>query len=204
MQVSRRGLIKTGLFGTVALGLGGVGLGLHPTVNRAPRQPLGALDPRSFSVLAAAAERIVPSGEGFPPASEVGVAEKVDALLRALHPGDVADFKNGLFLLENAVAGLLLEGRWGTFTGSSGEAQDRTLEGVRTSRIPLRRSIYRAVYGLVCGAYWSSPRLYEQAGYGGPPDFGSGTATLPSRPPIVRRGMEPPGPLGIEQEEERP
>ena len=204
MKVSRRELIKTGFIGAAALGLGGVGLGLAPTAMTTPRVPLRALSDRSFSILVAVAQRIVPTSKGFPSAKEIGVAEKVDSVLGALHPADVADFENGLFLMENALAGLLFEGRWGTFTGNSPEVQDRILEDFRTSRLSLRRTIYRAVYGLVSGAYWSSPRLYEQAGYGGPPDFGSGRAAVPSRPPIKRRPGEPPGPLDSLEEGSTP
>jgi hypothetical protein len=98
-------------------------------------------------------------------------------------------------LVENALAGLLFDGRWSSFTGSSPEVQDAALNNLRTSVIPIRRSIYRAIYGMVSGAYWSSPETYAAAGYGGPPEFGSGQATKPSRPPIERRAVEPQGPL---------
>ncbi len=196
MDVSRRNLLKLGVGGAALLSVGGVGLALRPTVLATPEQPLRALDAQTYSILAAMAERIVPQQEGFPKASAVGVADKLDTLLWAMHPADVRELRQGLLLVENALAGLLLDGRWSSFTGSPPEVQDRALESLRTSRIPLRRSLYRAIYGLVSGAYWSEPALYALAGYGGPPEFGAGQSNKPSRPPVARRSMEPPGPLG--------
>lgn len=201
MQASRRGIIKVGLAGSALLGLGSVGLALRPSVLSKSAGPLLALDEQTFSILAAIADRIIPHGDKFPRPREVKVAEKVDALLRGLHPGDVSDFKKGLLLIENALAGLLLDGRWSTFTDSTPEAQDKTLDDFRTSQLEVRRSIYRAIYGMVSACYWASPKTYAIAGYDGPPEFGSGLATKPSRPPIKRRGIEPRGPLEPPEEE---
>ncbi|MED5464179.1 MAG: gluconate 2-dehydrogenase subunit 3 family protein [Myxococcota bacterium] len=195
MDVSRRNLLKLGLGGAALLSVGGVGLALRPTVLVQPRSGLRALDQQTYSILAAMAERIVPQQEGFPRASDVGVADKLDTLLWAMHPADVRELRQGLLLVENALAGLVLDGRWSSFTGSPPEVQDQALEALRTSWIPLRRSLYRAIYGLVSGTYWSQPGLYALAGYGGPPEFGAGQSKIPSRPPVERRSMEPPGPL---------
>ena len=157
MDVSRRNLLKLGFGGAALLSVGGVGLALRPTSLLKPGQPLLALDEQTWSILAAMAERIVPPQEGFPRASAVGVAQKVDTLLSAMHPADVRELRQGLLLVENALAGLLLDGRWSSFTGSSPEVQDRALESLRTSRISVRRSLYRAIYGLVSAAYWWMP-----------------------------------------------
>ena len=201
MQLSRRGIIKTGLAGSVVLGLGGTGLFLRETVLVAPKTPLAALDKRSFSILVAVADRIIPQGKKFPKPRELGIAEKVDRLLSGLHPGDVTDFKNGLFLIENGLTGFLLDGRVTAFSNSPPAVQDQTLENFRTSKLQVRRSIYKAVYGMISACYWSCPETYAVTGYDGPPEFGSGLATGPSRPPIKRRGIEPKGPLEKEAED---
>lgn len=201
VEVSRRRLIQMGIGGMALLGLGGVGLSLRPTVNRIPKRPLQVLDPRAYSVLAAITQRLIPKGDLFPLPHEVEVAEKVDTLLASLHPADAADFVKGLLLVENALVGFLLDGRTQSFTASSPDRQDRALENLRTSRLPIRRSVYRAIYGMVCGAYWSSPKTYAACGYGGPPEFGSGLANKPSRPPITRRPMEPVSPYSSEPAE---
>ena len=126
----------------------------------------------------------------------------MDKLLSGLHPADVSDFKKGLLLIENALAGLLFDGRWSSFTASSPSLQDQTLDNFRTSKLETRRSVYRAIYVMVSACYWSCPETYAIAGYDGPPEFGSGLATKPSRPPIKRRGIEPPGPLDPPREDE--
>ena len=198
MEGSRRRVIKVGLGGAAILGMGGIGLSLRPTILREPATALKALDEKAFSILAAICDRIIPHGPRFPTARDVQLAEKVDTLLASLHPGDVSDIRDGLMLIENALAGLLFDGRWSSFTASPPEVQDVALNNLRTSMIPIRRTIYRAIYGMVSGAYWSSPETYDVAGYGGPPEFGSGLATKPSRPPVERRQIEPPGPLDKE------
>ena len=203
MQLSRRGIIKTGFAGSVVLGLGGTGLFLRETVLVASKTPLAALDKRSFSILVAVADRIIPQGEKFPKPRDLGIAEKVDRLLSGLHPGDVTDFKNGLFLIENGLTGFLLDGRMTAFSNSPPAVQDQTLEHFRTSKLQVRRSIYKAVYGMVSACYWSCPETYAATGYGGPPEFGSGFGTGPSRPPIKRRGIEPKGPLKKDDKDEQ-
>jgi hypothetical protein len=195
MEVSRRRIIKLGLAGSTLLGMGGIGLFLRPTVFSKASRPLLALNEKTFSILAATAERIIPRGKKFPRPGDIQVAEKIDDLLAVLHPADVMDFNNGLMLMENALAGFVFDGRWSSFTGGSEEVQDKVLDDFRTSRLETRRAIYRAIYGMVSAAYWASPETYAAAGYDGPPEFGSGLATKPSRPPIKRRGIEPPGPL---------
>jgi hypothetical protein len=136
-----------------------------------PARPLRALDPEAFAVLAAVADRLCPGGEGLPKARELEVAEKVDALLAAMDPAMVADVQVVLSLIENALAGLLFEGRWTTFTAALPEAQDRILEAWRSSRVYARRSAFKAVHGLVTAAYWGSPEVHARVGYPGPPTF---------------------------------
>ncbi|MEE2903441.1 MAG: gluconate 2-dehydrogenase subunit 3 family protein [Myxococcota bacterium] len=203
VQLTRRGIIKTGFAGSIVLGLGGTGLFLRETILVSPKSPLLALNEHSFSILVAVADRIIPQGEKFPAPRKLGIAEKVDRLLSGLHPGDVTDFKNGLFLIENGLTGFLLDGRTTAFTSSAPEVQDHTLESFRTSRLQVRRSIYKAVYGMVSACYWSCPETYAATGYEGPPEFGSGFAAGPSRPPIKRRGIEPKGPLEKDDKDEQ-
>ena len=56
MGTTRRTFLQVTVFGAAVLALGSVGLGLRGTVYRAPSQPLLALSPAGFSVLAAVAE----------------------------------------------------------------------------------------------------------------------------------------------------
>lgn len=169
MKLTRRAVLKFGLGGAVLLAVGGVGLALRGTVLRQPRTALRVLDEREFSILAAVADRIAPGQDGFPSAWSLQVPEKVDALLFTMHPGAGEEMKAALGLLENAAAGLLLEGRTRTFTGSSAEQQDAILASWRDGSIMVKRTAFKALNGLCAATYWSSPEIYEHVGYPGPP-----------------------------------
>lgn len=173
MAISRRTLIRYGLGGACLLGIGGAGLALQPTRIRTPSGRLRALDERTFSILAAVADRIAPSGNGFPTAASLGVAENIDALLVRSDPALVDEVKQLLLLLENGLAGLVFDGRIRTFTSLSPEDQDAVLLAWRRSSLSLRRTGYKALHGLCAAAYYASPEVYERLGYPGPPDFGN-------------------------------
>ena len=169
---SRRELLKVGLVGGAVLGLGGVGLGLRGTVMVPPTTPLQALDPRSYSVLVAVAERIC-AYDGLPTASELGVALGIDALLASTHPGIAAELSQGLMVLENALTGLLLDGRVTPFTALAPAEQDAVLDSWRRSPLPVKRTVYKAIHGLVVAGYWADPTVFPHCGYPGPPDYGN-------------------------------
>ncbi len=171
MEPSRRRLLQVGAGGALVLALGGVGLALQPTVMRAPQGPLQVLTERDYSILAAIAEGILPPHDGLPSTDEVDVAGKIDALLATKHPGDAAEFKQGLMLLENGLPGLFLDGRPRPLSTYSIAQRTRILDRWRTSRIPLRRKVFRAVYGLVGASYWGDARTHAFIGYPGPPDW---------------------------------
>ncbi|MCB9681636.1 MAG: gluconate 2-dehydrogenase subunit 3 family protein [Alphaproteobacteria bacterium] len=171
MALTRRGLLGVGLGGAALLAVGGIGVALRPTVLREPAMPLQALSPRAFSVLAAVADRVCPGGDGAPTAAAVHVAEKVDALMATLPSAVAAELEQALMLLENALAGLVLDGRPRTFTASTPAQQDVILATWRDSSLQLRRQVYRAVRGLTAAAYHGSPETYASVGYPGPPDF---------------------------------
>lgn len=191
VPTTRRALLQLGIGGTALLALGGVGLSLQRTRLVAPRSPLLVLDAREFSVLVAVAEAISPGAAGLPPASALGVAERVDILLSWLHPGDANDVKLALQLVENAVPGLLFgEGRARPFSMCSLAQRAAVFESMRHSFLPLRRTLWKALSGLVTGAYWSRPEAWLHTGYPGAPDFGQGGSTAASRPPIQRTALE--------------
>jgi len=173
MGTSRRTLLTAGLGGAVLLGLGGAGLALRPGAEVVDVPDLRVLTPRQYGILVAVADRICPGGGGRPAASAVGVAAKVDHQLSTMHPADAAELGQGLLLIENALVGFLLDGRTAPFTRLGPDAQDAVLEDFRTSRIAIRRSVYKALRGLVAASYWGDPRLYGAVGYPGPPDFRS-------------------------------
>lgn len=175
MAITRRDVLKYGVFGALAVAAGGIGLGLRPTVLRKPEQPLHALDDTEYSILWAIAEVICPANGAFPAASSLQVAEKVDALLASSDPGLAVDVKRLLRLVENAIPGLILDRRFHTFSAASETEQALILEGWRTSAIPLRRTVYKALNGLVGATYYAQPEVWPAVGYPGPPNYGNFT-----------------------------
>lgn len=166
-------MLKVGLGGAAVVAVGGgAALFLRDTVSRTPRRPLRALTAAQFSVLAAVADRIAPASGAFPSAWEVSVPEKIDELLSRVHPGLVEEVGQGLMLLESAAAGMLLDGRTSTFTGSTPAEQDEILESWRASDIEVRRKVFKALNGLCNAAYYGSPEVYPAVGYPGPPQRG--------------------------------
>jgi hypothetical protein len=169
---SRRTVLRLALAGGVVAVAGAGGLALQPGVAREPREPLRALSPRAFAVLAAAADRLCPGAPpDLPSAWALRVPEKIDATLDRLDPASAAELGQALLLLESGLAGALLHARPRAFTALSPEAQDRALEAWRTSRFATLRKAHKALLGLVSAAYWSDPATHAFVGYPGPPRF---------------------------------
>ncbi|MCP4806225.1 MAG: gluconate 2-dehydrogenase subunit 3 family protein [Proteobacteria bacterium] len=171
MDLKRRTLLGLGLGGTVLLTLGVVGSTCG--IAKTPSTPLKVLSDKQFSTLAAIAERVNPGGDGFPPASELGVAEAIDAVLATLHPGIASEIGQALMLVENAVAGLLFGGRLKAFTEHPPDVQEIVWAEWAESSLATRRTVYKALTGLCTATYWSNQELWESVGYPGPPDVSS-------------------------------
>ena len=169
--LSRRGLLM-GAAAASGLAVGGMAaLSWLPPRPRAARVPLRALTPESFSILAAVADRICPGGRGLPSAWGLQVPESMDALLDRKHPGDTDELVLALWLIENPVAGALLDQRAGRFSYVDAAEQDRVLARWRTSALPDRRKAFRALSGLISATYWAHPDTHAYLGYPGPPRF---------------------------------
>ncbi|HJN74175.1 MAG TPA: hypothetical protein QGF58_09610 [Myxococcota bacterium] len=176
MSLSRRSLLGLGLGGAALLACGG--LALRGSRLRTPAHALKVLSETEYSVLAAIADRVAPSGEGFPPAHELEVAEHIDALLASAHPGIAMEIKQALLLVENALAALLFDGRYDTFTASPPEVQDQIWADWSDSSLETRRTVYKALTGLCTGTYWANESLWEGIGYPGPPDLSALTTAI--------------------------
>lgn len=165
-------MLSWGLLGGVLLGV--VGLVGQRTQARQPARPLRVLGESEYATVLAVADLMCPGGGGLPPASAVGVAERVDDFLALADPWTQADLRRLLALFESAWGGLLLEGRPSLFSELSAERQVATLESWRHSPLRFKRLAYSALRGLIMTRYWSIPEVYRFAGYPGPPDFGGG------------------------------
>lgn len=165
--MNRRSFVQRGLFGGALLLFGGGALALYPTRHLAsPTKALRVLDDRGFQVMVAIAARVV----ARPDADPGKIAEAVDESLARTSPEAQADIGSLLGLFENALPGVLLDGRVAPFTRLDGPAQDRVLESWRDSRIVLRRAGYHALRRLCLAVYYGDPRSWPAIHYGGPPD----------------------------------
>ena len=166
--MQRRSFLKKGMFGGVLLVAGGATLGLSST-NMAfkPVRALKVFTERHFAILASIAARTVRI-EG---ANPVEIAHAVDDVMSTAVPEAREDMKGLLLLFENALAGLLFDGRLKPFTQLSGEQQDKVLESWRDSRILVRRGGYNALRKLTLASYYASPSSWEGVGYPGPPEI---------------------------------
>ena len=176
MAIPRRTFLKLGLGGVGLLALGGAGLALQSTTLVEPQGPLRCLNVRQYSILYAVADAIVSPSEDMPSVGDLGAVETMDGLLAQLHPDDMGQILQVLSLLENALTGLLLDGRVQTFTSYSRTRRVEILDGWRTSRIGTKQQAFVALHGLCVASYWGNPKAYAFTGYPGPPDF---TGLLP-------------------------
>ena len=167
--MNRRTFIRRGLWGGLLLAVGGsVGLATWPTERRyKARRGLEAVNERQFAILAAVAARMV----GAPKADPVEIAHRVDATVALGPPEAKADFGKLLLLLENALAGLLLDGRARPFTHLSPEAQDDVLLRWQRSHLLVRRSGYGVLRKLTQAAHYAAPEAWADVGYPGPPQL---------------------------------
>ena len=177
MAVSRRQVLRFGLFGATALALGGVGLALQSTVPREPKAPLRTLSAREYAILVALAARMVPSTDGSPDPTELDVAGRIDAFLATCDPGLQGDVKQVLALMENGLSNLVFGLTPRPFSASTPEVQEALLQGWRTSHLDIRRTAYKAINGLVAATYYGAVETYASVGYPGPPNYGNTEVT---------------------------
>jgi Gluconate 2-dehydrogenase subunit 3 len=166
---SRRTVLKWSLAsGALVLGSGTV-LALQKTRLREPTPKLSVFDPAGYAVLAALADRLCPPlGKGAPGAAALGVAATIDAMLGPADDAVRKQLTTAIAMLENALGGALFGERMVPFTQLDAADQEAALVNLRDSSVGVRRTLFRALSGLVLAVYWSNPRTWERAGYGGP------------------------------------
>jgi hypothetical protein len=199
----RRSFLKWGLAGGALLALGG---GTWLATRRTRPAPgvagaLTALTPEEATVLLALSERLVPPRPGFPAPLDLDLPRRLDAVVASLGEEAREEFKQLVHLLENALAGFLLDGQLRTFTDASPEQQDARIRSWQTSRYRVRRTGFKALKRVVYAAYYGAPATWSALGYPGPPPLGprapvrgtvtEGEPTEPARPPRPRPVPEP-------------
>ncbi len=170
--LTRRLLLKRGLFGSALLLLGGAGLAIRPGRTVESKGPLKFFTPAEYATFSSLAARVVPPRDGWLSTREAQVAEKADALLATVDPGVGTELKQLLGLFDNALAGLLFDLSATPFSLREPDEQDLALSNWQNSRLALRRTGFKALKNLACACYYGSPETWAHVGYKGPPELG--------------------------------
>jgi hypothetical protein len=93
----------------------------------------------------------------------------MDEVAAMAHPATQGELRRLVRIFESALGGLLLDGEARLFTTSTPAQQDRRLTAWAQSRLPLRRTGYRALKRLVYASYYAAPETWAAIGYAGPP-----------------------------------
>jgi hypothetical protein len=122
-----------------------------------------ALSRGSLRTLRALGETMFPALDGEPSGGEI-VPEAADRFVSTLDPAAQRQLGVVLGLFElSAVA------RYGRpFSRLDPDARVRWLEGWMTSRLPVRRIVYRSLKGLCAIVYYQDARTWPLFGYDGP------------------------------------
>ncbi len=187
-MITRRSLIKRGIFGGALLALGGAGgLALRRGASvTLPQGGLKVLGAREYAVLEAIARRLVTPAPGAPTPDELEVAAGCDRVLDRTDETSQVEVRQLLELFDNALAGFLLSGRVTPFTKLEPAEQDQVLNEWATSRLALRRTGFLALRALVTAVYYGDPKTWASVGYPGPPK-----AFHDPNAPVWRGGGEP-------------
>jgi hypothetical protein len=172
--LARRAVLRaigTGMaLGLMPTGCSGVPAALAPS----PRQPLVVLTPRTYAVLTAAAARVVgPRGAALIGDRTIDVGALADAWL-ARTPALAGPVGQALLLLEFGVWPILAKVR--PFTALGGSAQDAVLDECMTSRLELKRSVFRGIRALALLTFYGAPASRALTNFPGP--FGGGDVTI--------------------------
>jgi hypothetical protein len=140
----------------------------------APGTALRTLSPRTYAVLSAAAMRIVgPRGATLIADRTVDVGLLADGWLARM-PALAGPIGQALLLLEFGVWPVL--GKVRPFTALDGAAQDAVLGECMTSRLELKRAVFRGVRSLVLLTFYGAPATRALTGFPGP--FGNDAVTI--------------------------
>lgn len=167
MALSRRSFLGLSAAGSLVLAAGG--LALFPGKRVPPKGALLTFTEAQYGTLVALVETVSPGGSGIPSGVALGVAAELDTLFSTLPPESGAEIALALGLIENALVGALLDGRPRPFSRLPLERRAEIWAGWSTSRIPLRRTVYKGLNALILATTWGHPEMTAIAGYPGPP-----------------------------------
>jgi len=166
--ITRRSLVKRGLFGGALLALGGAGFLAFRGSRRIalPAEGLQVFSELEYAVFDAFARRVV-IPMGGPPVDRL--AFNADRVLTRASPDVQGEVKQLLGLFENALAGFLFGGNVRPFTRLEPEAQDAVIRDWANSALEVRRTGYQALRTIALASYYGANESWSAARYPGPP-----------------------------------
>ena len=167
MALSRRSFLGLSAAGTLVLAASG--LALFPGRKVAPAGALLTFSESQYSTLVALVAIVSPGGSGVPSGVELGVPTELDTLFSTLPKEKGAEIALALGLIENALVGALFDARPRPFSRLPLERRAEIWAAWSTSRIPLRRTVYKGLNALILATTWGHPEMTALAGYPGPP-----------------------------------
>jgi hypothetical protein len=169
-RVSRRRALKATAITSLGLAAAGGAIASQKPAPR-PHGKLAALTPVEHAQLSVLCETLCPGEPGrFPSSAEVDLPARVDAHIATLEADTREQLQVAIALFDNALVGAL--GGEGVHPFSALPLEERTaaVERWRHSGVGFRRTLFKALTGLIHATYWVLPEVQAGAGYAGPPD----------------------------------
>lgn len=169
---SRRALLKGGLATLALVGLSGIAIaGRGTKLVPLPADGLRVFTAEEYAILTAIADRVCPEPSATVPGPRaIDVARLADRLFEHAEADVQGGLKLALAIFESGLTGAVFFERITPFSALSPADQDRTLLAFRDSKVPLRRTLFRALSALTASLYYGDPRTFASVGYPGPPD----------------------------------
>lgn len=165
--MQRRVWLKLGVASAAVLAVAGGTLALWPGPATDSRLSPDAR-PVMQAVGAAILEGSLPGEGAARTAALAGLLSRLDDLVAGLPPHAQRELAQLLQLLGTAPGRRWLAGVEAPWPEASVAQVQAGLQGMRVSRLSLRRQAYQALHDLVAGAYFADPRTWAQLGYPGP------------------------------------
>lgn len=166
-ELDRRDFLKLGLAGSAAALLPAGCSGYREYVKPEEETQLKFLSVKDYAILLAAADALLPEGNGYPSHRALGTVAKIDAELAQWDPVRNKDIPVLLRLVEHGT--LFFGYSFRRFTRLTvEERQAYLMDGWADSGFNLKRAGFLAMKGLLAFYYFSDPQVWPQIGYDGP------------------------------------
>lgn len=174
MQVlSRRGLLRVGLFGSAALTTAGLLGGLSGCSAEGPAKGFLTLRDSDLPMLRRVTQLVLQGAvpEANTPAAVEGTLQSLDQGLAYVSPALYRQVSQLFDLLALPITRGPLTGIWGNWAQANDEAVTAFLQRWENSSITLLRQGHAALLQMIQMAWYGRPEAWGHCGYPGPPSI---------------------------------